>query len=364
MKETRFILSCNELERLYDIEEHGIIVIDKEFTIIQINRVIENLFCVKREKITGSKCFKTFKNGLCPSQCCTIAEILKGKIHIQSDIKIENDTNCSLHHFRLNGFPLWGKSGAIQGALIFLEDVTAQRLTETLIKSYERKLKALSFELTLAEERERRLIAQDLHDQIGQPLALSTMKLSILHTLTRDRRILEQIEEIHRLTEESLAHIRSMTFRLSPPTLHKFGLFPALKWLAEEFESRFGLHCEFYSLSPERVCEDIVTIMVFKIVNELLTNIVKHAATDTARLTLECVDNTLTITVSDRGKGFDSSKVNERLSHTHGFGLFSISERVSYIGGEMTVRSEPGKGTEVTLTLPCVTKDNGGEDKE
>jgi signal transduction histidine kinase len=144
---------------------------------------------------------------------------------------------------------------------------------------------------------------------------------------------------------------------LSPPVLYELGFVPAIEWLAEQVQKQQGLTCTVTVGTKAVNLEGELNILLFKAVRELLMNVVKHAGAATATIAVAAGDDAVAVTVEDDGAGFDVEEVRRRLRTGRGFGLFSIRERLSYLKGRLDIRSAPGQGTRVRLTIPAA----GGE---
>jgi two-component system CheB/CheR fusion protein len=224
---------------------------------------------------------------------------------------------------------------------------TTQRESERRILDYQEKLRQMAFDASLAEERERRRIAADLHDRIGQALMLAQMKLQSLNP-AGGRPI--AVDEALDLLAQSIVDTRTLVFDLSPPILYELGLEPALSWLAEDLGKRSGVSIEISDDGVTKPLDDGTAGVVFRAVRELLTNVLKHAQTAHAKVSLRRASDQLEIDVEDQGAGFDAEAV--RNPATHGFGLFGVREQISRLGGTMDLRSQPQQGTCVSLRIP------------
>jgi two-component system, chemotaxis family, CheB/CheR fusion protein len=247
-------------------------------------------------------------------------------------------------------------SGSSSRILLAVEDITLRRRSEN-------QLRMLTNELTLAEQRERRRVASELHDYLAQLLALGMIKLTQVKQQTGATPTLEVIDDLTMLLDQALTYTRSLVAQLSPPILNMFGLSTALKWLAEQMQPRglfLTVEVEDLSLS---FSEDHA-LLLFHSVRELLLNVVKHAGTKHAKLAMTTTEGTLRIRVSDEGVGFDvaaamsPSAADEQTSPVPCFGLFSIRERMSAMGGRFELVSRPGEGTQAILIVPLPSKEH------
>ena len=243
-----------------------------------------------------------------------------------------------------------------RGRPLFLQgimfDVTARKVAEEKVHLYQRQLRTLASELLFTEERERRRLATDLHDSIGQALAISKLKLDALKTAVLSSPLALDLEEICGLLDGTIQQTRSLTFELSPPVLYELGLVPALESLVEQVEKRYNLRIHFMEDSrPKPVSEDLA-VLLFRAVQELLFNVVKHAKAQKARVAIVRDGEHIRIRVEDNGIGFDPSEIDSHEDRARRFGLFSITERLQHLGGRVEIESTPGRGTQVSLTAP------------
>jgi PAS domain S-box-containing protein len=227
-----------------------------------------------------------------------------------------------------------------------LEQRVAQR-TE-LSEARAQQLQALTIELIEAEERERREFAHLLHEDLQQMLAAAKMQIqAVAETLPSELLLAGAVK----LLEESITKTRRLSHELSPAVLYQSGLVAALKWLAAQMQEQFGLRIEISADMPEQLTSTPVTVFLFRAARELFFNVVKHAGVKTAKVILITSNDMAVLSVSDPGCGFDSQSIDNGVIKT-GFGLMSIRERASYIGGSLTIESAPGKGSRLTLCVP------------
>jgi signal transduction histidine kinase len=223
---------------------------------------------------------------------------------------------------------------------------------EEKLEQYRRKLRKLAAELTAVEARERRQIAAELHENLGQLLATAKMKIAPMKSLAG-------VAEVQDLVEQALQQTRSLTYQLSPPILYQLGLEAALKWLAENMAGQYGYHVAFTRLGESGSLPEESAVFLFSAVRELLVNVAKHATASEVAVRLRWLDDCVEVLVKDNGRGFrrtglaDFSDLKTGISEsTDGFGLFNIHERVSDLGGRVSLHAEPQRGTAVKIHLP------------
>jgi PAS domain S-box-containing protein len=252
--------------------------------------------------------------------------------------------------------PLAGSWDTHRAALVIISDITERKASERRILEYQSRLRSLSSELALAEQRERRRIASELHDRIGQSLAMARIKLGGLGRDGSDA----VLDEVRALLDQSIQDTRTLTFELSPPILHELGLEPALEWLLERFAVRHRFSTSFHGDGlPVELPGDVLGL-VFQSVQELLVNVAKHARARRVDITLDRGDDLLRVEVADDGIGATPPRAPRTGRSPEGFGLFSIRERLQHLGGSFTINSQPGKGTRAQLFVPLRHAAPGG----
>jgi len=230
-------------------------------------------------------------------------------------------------------------------------ELRAQINVALRIKEYQEKLRTLNSEITLVEERERRRIAENLHDSLGQTLSLAYMNLTSINCDGCSPKIKKTLEFTANLLNKAVEESRTLTYDLSPPILYELGFIPAVRWKLEQFEKTQNIKTEFNLINdaPELKRENI--IFLYRIICELLNNIVKHAKAKIVSVTIASNEQTYSIQVKDDGVGIETSKISNSPGMNGGFGLFSITERLESINGSF--RIEPAeKGTIAEIILP------------
>jgi signal transduction histidine kinase len=221
------------------------------------------------------------------------------------------------------------------------------------IERYQLQLRQLASQLAAVEARERRAIASDLHDHIGQALAFIRMNVAQLQGNAAFCGFEEQIADTMALLNKTIRYTRDLTSQISPPVLYELGLSAALQWLGDTFQLRHKVRVVVEGPATHRRLADAVGATVFKSVQELLTNVVKHAGAQSILVRLQISETGLCVEVRDDGCGFEVDAVRSAESLGDHFGLFSIQEQVRCLGGDTSIASSPGSGTRVALTLPC-----------
>jgi len=284
-----------------------------------------------------------------------MASVINSKL--QEDVSASMRSQRTVHVLTLS---LWLTLLAGVGTVLTFASKKRKQSNERL-RSYQERLRSLASELVLTEERERRRLATDLHDAIAQNLAISKIKLDALRSQLSSEDLTDALDEVRELLKPAIRDARSLIFQLSPPILYALGLEAAVESLAEQVQQHHGLVTTFADdKQPKPLSEDIL-VLLFRAVQELLINVVKHSQTGTARITMRRDNGCVRIDVEDDGVGFDSTGIDFHIASRKGFGLFSLRERLHHLGGRLEINSKPGQGTQVTLVAPV---QHGGETTE
>jgi signal transduction histidine kinase len=225
-------------------------------------------------------------------------------------------------------------------------DAGARTSAEHDVTRYQERVRSLMADLLLVEERERRRLAVDLHDGLSQTIALVQIKLSSLRPYM-DGKLASSLDEIEALIEQANRAARSISFELSPPVLHDLGLEPAVQWLVENIQARYGIEIVLEDDGQPKPADEKTRVILFRSIRELLINAAKHAGARRVRVCLARDDGQLNALVEDDGIGMEADVMGVK-----GSGLFSIHERLSHVGGSMRIEASPGRGTRIRLRAP------------
>lgn len=345
-------------ETVIDTADIWLFVTDKNSNIVIWNRAAEKISGYSRQEVVGGK--KPWLS-LYPDHAYrkTIGEMFlsvtaEGKIIEDFETVIHTKSN-TLRTISWNARPLVDPGGERIGLMAVGKDITEQKEANEKMRRHQQQLRSLASQMSLTEERLRRRIANDLHDGLGQILAIAKIKLGQLRQSAAGTSFSSQLDEIHRLVEDAIGYTRSLTVELSPPVLYELGFDAALEWLCEQMQKQHKIQCTVKSDgSAEKISGDLC-VLLFQIIRELLHNIAKHAQACTTSISVAAADENIRISVADDGVGFDPHEVAARPNHLSGFGLFNIRERLHYLGGNLEVCSTLGRGTCVTITAPLTS---------
>jgi signal transduction histidine kinase len=272
-----------------------------------------------------------------------IKSVIDGLRHT-FEMDYEYHTSSGQRYFRMTVTPRLDGGG---GAIVSNHDITERKLDE-------QRMLELSSQLIKAQEKERSRIARELHDDLNQRLALLSLEMDQLGqeppgSADEFRRRMHDLWNAVRLIS---VDINRIAYQLHPSKLDTLGLVPALSGLCNEISKRHLLSVEFTNDNiPESLSGD-VGLCIFRIVQEALSNVIKHSGAHKARVELSGGAQIIQLRIADAGKGFEIATVKER----GGLGLISMQERIRLVGGEMSIKSEPLCGTQIDVQIPLTTK--------
>ena len=217
------------------------------------------------------------------------------------------------------------------------------------------QLSRLTSELTLAEQRERRHIAEILHDHLQQLMVASKIGLEMLNQ-NIDQALKPAAENVLDLINQSIKASRSLTAELSPPVLRSGDLPASLEWLARWMRENQGFEVKLQTEAGIVLDRKDLTVLLFQSIRELLLNALKHSGVKSAAVKMEYKNGELRINISDRGKGFDPETVLTNAGSDQKFGLISIRERLMHLGGRLELESTPNAGSCISLIVPLDQK--------
>lgn len=231
-------------------------------------------------------------------------------------------------------------------------DISKRKAAETELSDYAARLKIISRQLLSVQESERRTLGRELHDTVGQELAAIHLNLTILRSLLPPEAtgaVVGRLADSQTLLEDASQHLREVMVELRPPGLDELGLVAALRDHALRVGRRTGMHIAVTGVEPVPKLDPTVAIALFRIAQEALNNVVKHAHASHVSIELRTRSNELLLDITDDGIGFDDRQSRSR---SESMGMMTMSERAEAVGGQLAVRSSVGKGTTILVRLP------------
>jgi PAS domain S-box-containing protein len=352
--ETRFLqISEYAHEFFWEVDVTG------KFT--YVSAVVENILGEKSEEIIGKKhIFDFFRVVGKDKTKKTLSDIFRNRSYYNNvEIFCLDKANRKIW-LTISGFPIYDQESNFIGYRGVTHDITRRRLAEEelnkslrQIKQDHKKLKQLNAELDMAEEKERRRIAEYLHDGIGQLLSIARINLSSLQNKKLPDDIQKVIVKSSELLSEAIVRSRDLTYDLSPPILYELGLIPAIRWKLNQIESNYKIQTAVQSELNKMDIKSDTRILLYRIISELLVNVTKHAHASFVEVKIYEDKENYYITVGDNGVGFNGHAEAVKAQKDGGYGLYSISERLDSLQGKLNIESK-NNGARVTVSIPIL----------
>ena len=260
-------------------------------------------------------------------------------------------TDGELRHLLSQGTIVTDARGQVTRVVGVCLDITERKRAEERLRDYTHRLQGLSQRLLEAQETERRRIARELHDQIGQDLSVIKINLQSLKRLPADA-LTSHVDETIRVVEGVLNTARNLSLELRPSMLDDLGLAAALRWYLDRQAQRTGFLLQFSADSVDTRLQPTIETACFRLAQEAITNIMRHAKAQHVQVTLQVSQEELQMHIIDDGNGFDVDAARARAARGESFGLLGMEERALLAGGKLEIMSNSGQGTTVTARFP------------
>ncbi len=338
------------LQLVLDRSPIACVMNDTDFSITYWNPAAEQIFGFSKEEALGKLPYETFVPHTARAYVESVRERTAG-----GDTGANGASECVTRDGRAifcewYNTPLKDSAGTFIGYLSMLQDVTERKRSEEQFRASSEQLRALAARLQSAREDERTYVAREIHDELGQTCTALKMDLVLLvQQLPKNRRRAhERAQSMVKLIDDMIHSLRRIASELRPGTLDDLGLLAAIEWQAQEFESRSGVKCHLALPQAEIALDSDRSTAIFRIFQETLTNVARHANATRVNVRLVGDAESLTLEVTDNGKGIDET----RASAHNSLGLLGMRERALLLGGEFNVAGVSGQGTTVTLRVP------------
>jgi PAS domain S-box-containing protein len=343
-----------EWEKTVDAIGDAISLHDSDGLVIRANKAFCDLLGKTFQEVIGESLWNLFQDRKSPSLECQLAERLS-RFRNEADmlpVLYETYIQKLKRHFLVSLISV--RDGTI-APLFFIhtmKDITKRKKRENDEKAFQQKIRN---EIASAEERERRRIAQDIHDNLGQTLAIAKMKIQKVDANLKSgsSKPITDIKEIAHMLDQMIGQTRTLTFDLYPPMLDDLGLIHTIEWYAEDFESKTGLKINVIKTGKAGTLSKLASVYLFRAVKEILNNVFKHAVAHEVMLSIHGSESRLRIVVDDDGRGFDVDSVHKMSMNTAGIGFVNIRQWVSDMDGSFFVESTPGNGTRTVIDVPA-----------
>lgn len=344
----RRIRESEELYRkIVETAQEGILIINQHNKIVFVNTSFAEMLHCRREDLSGKDFFE-FLNEESKILLSTTLTLGQGAVIQNYDITIVTKDGREIW-VMLNTSPLF-KDDQYSGILAMVMDITERKLREKELNDSHQQLRDLASRLQIVREEERASMAREIHDELGQQLTVLKMDIYWLYkNLPKEYpELTMKVEEILTMVNETLPKIEKKAIELHPSLLHDLGLLAAIEWQNKQFRSRNEAQVFFTSVGSDNYLGDDVALALYRIYQEAMTNVAKHAAASVVNATFIQSEGRVQLTISDNGQGFDITQMDKKKS----LGLLSMKERCIVVGGRCEISSYPEKGTVVSVTIP------------
>jgi len=324
---------------------------DIDGRIIWANQTHTRDLNVAPEELVGKVCYEVFIGRDSPcSECPAQKALTTGKIEHSVLVRPQADIEGGKKYLDSYAVPIKNKSGEIVNIMRITRDISERKQAEEELKRSQKELRNLADHLQSVREQERTTIAREIHDELAQALTALKMDIAWLDKkLPKDQETLrEKTRAMTELTDITIKTVKKISTELRPGLLDDLGLVAAIEWQAEEFQNRTGITCRL-DVDPEDIMvEEKRSTTLFRIFQETLTNIARHAHATAVTVSLKEKDSSFELRVRDNGKGI----TKEQISDPKSFGLIGMRERVHPWKGEVKISGRSGKGTTVVVRIP------------
>lgn len=328
---------------LFEQALDGIIIVNEEGEIIDTNEKACTMMGYKKEELINHTMLNSFFIDEPAIGSFQFKELKKGKT-ILAERKLKQKDGSPVN------VELSAKLLPDQRYQVIIRDITRRKNAETALNESNDQLRQLASHLQDVREEERASMAREIHDELGQQLTAIKLELSIVELKSEGGNpvVLQKIRSMAEMLNKTMKTVREMAAELRPGIIDDLGLVEAINWVGIEFEKRADVKVEFHPPGTAITIADNMAIALFRIYQESLTNIARHANASRVVSGLEKKDDKLVLSITDNGKGFNPASIGNKKT----LGILGMKERALMIGGIYEINSKPGCGTTVLVSLP------------
>jgi PAS domain S-box-containing protein len=354
--EEALTLEREKLMNVYENSPDALVVLDKDCQIEYANKIAEKLSGVSLKELKGKKCYEVIHSNVSICDGCMVEKVMETKA-MKSRIKHEVTAKGVENWLWQIWYPLLNSDGKVENIVEIAKDITDQKKSEEKLRKSHEELRNLSTHLQTVREDERTNIAREIHDELGQSLTVLKIDLSNLSKKLpqNEKSLLEKIKKMSKCIDDSIKSIQIISENLRPRLLDDLGIIPAIEWYLKEFQAHTGIKCKvsFNNFNPDNfVLDNDRSIVIFRIFQETLTNVARHADATQISVNLKKRHSKLTLTIKDNGKGITT----EQILSTCSFGIIGMRERCNFAGGKIKINGVANIGTTVKVTIPLTNE--------
>lgn len=330
----------HEWEDVFNALGQSAMILDEEHKIITANRACAKAVGLALSEVIGKKCFRLFHRTNKAPHECPLDKLFRSRCYEIAEMEMQACGGL----FHVSCTPIFNAQGRVEKIIHLATDITESKKREQILGTLTRQLLEV-------QEKERRSIARELHDEIGQILtAVKTNLYSLqikLKTATNSAEFVESFE----LLDNAMRRVRDLSLDLRPSVLDDFGLSEALKWYLGREANRCGLKIHLTMFPSNLQLDTLLATNCFRLVQAALTNVIRHAHAQEVKVSLRRFRTWLQLTIRDDGLGFDVKEVMDKAANGETMGLMGMRERVNHLGGQMEIQSCQGN-TEIVFRIP------------
>jgi len=330
-----------------------VLLIDSRHYIVMANRAVQEYTGLDPKEVVGKYCPKVIHGLDGPFYACPLEEAVeKGQAVVREAQDPESGRWVSSAIYPISRLTRDGRNIYLH----MIADITERKLAEERLRTSREQLRSLSAHLESVREEERKKVVREIHDELGQTLTALKIDLSWLtKRFTKEQELLfEKAESMYELVDTAIQTVQRIAAELRPAVLDDLGLAAAIEWQAGELEKLTEIKCEFSSSPTDIVLDQERSTVLFRIFQEALTNVVRHAKATKVKVSLKEEGGITVLRIRDNGKGIEKKQISD----PNAFGLVGMRERARYWGGEVKISGTPGKGTTVVASIPLINKEN------
>ncbi len=344
-------------QSILDGIDYSIMVIGTDYRIILMNAAARRFATKGSGTVPQPYCYQISHQRDLPcdgsDHPCPLAQVQETKRSLTVEHK-HYQANGELSSVEVIASPLWSKDGSFQGVIESIRDITERMKSNDQLRQYSSRLRALASKSSDVVETERKHLTQELHDQVGQKLTALGINLNIVKSKLSqdvDKSIQFILHDSISLVEQTTECIRDVMANLRPPLLDDYGLIAALRWFCDQFTRRTNVAASVVGKETEARLAPRVELAMFRIAQEAITNIAKHAQASKLTVKLATTESSFQMVIKDDGIGFDTTKSFEPNDEL-GWGLLTMADRAEAVDGHCSIVSASGRGTMVIVDVP------------
>ena len=341
--------ALSEVDQVFETAADGMRIVDKGFRVLRANETFANLVGLPKDQIIGRKCSEVFWGDRCDTPGCPLTRVLDGDLDVEYDADKRRPDGVSVPCI-VSATPFRRPDGSIVGIVEDFKDISERKRAERGLKETGERLRELAAHLQGIREEERSRIAREIHDELGQVLTALSLDVRWLYKRLPEEYgdLQEKTRKMGELITTTVSSVSRICSELRPAILDDVGLSAAIEWQAGEFSSRTGILCHIETAPPQIKLSEELSVAIFRIFQETLTNIIRHAQATQVKVSLRLTPREFSMRVCDDGIGMGNSQQHKMNS----FGLLGVKERVRSFGGDMTVYAGDLGGACLDIVIP------------